>query len=106
MDSRIFLLAGVVLIIAAVSVFFVKSTGDTEAIVTGQFMATSGCMGVVRGTLITDYGPDADMCGSAETYEGKVVEVKGWVYSHKCEAGEECFGGPYMRNVEEIRILD
>jgi len=106
MRAKIFLIAGVVFIVAAISVFFIGVAGDEKMTLTGQFVSTKNCMGVVEGTLITDYGdPSWPMCDNAEKYEGKVVEVTGWVYHYECQQGEECFGGPYMRNVESIEIL-
>ncbi len=105
-NGKIFLITGVALVTIAVSLFVMGNMGDTKATITGQFIATNGCRGVVGGTLITDYGPMANLCESSEKYEGKMVEVTGWVYNPGCKKGEECFVGPYMRNVEEIRIVE
>lgn len=102
---KILLVSGVALVAIAVSLLAIGNMGDTKTTVTGQFIATNGCKGVVGGTLITDYGAVADMCEKAEKLDGKTVEVTGWVYEHECKKGEECFVGPYMRKIEEIRIL-
>ena len=105
MDSKIFLVAGVMVLSIGV-ISMPMDSSDVKVTMSGQFVATKGCMGVVQGTLIEDYGNSTEpMCDDATKYEGKVVEVTGYVYNHKCEKGEECFGGPYMRNIESIEII-
>ncbi|UCG95478.1 MAG: hypothetical protein JSV92_00275 [archaeon] len=105
MNSKIFLVIGIVLVIAGASLFVFRSIGDRKATVTGQFLAREDCTGVVQGTLITDYGGSGDMCDEAEKYDGRVLEVTGRVYELECTGGEQCFGGPHMRNVESIEIM-
>ena len=73
----------------------------------GQFIALENCKGVVQGILITGYGNTTNSsCDNAAMYDGKIVEVTGYVYKHECEKEEECFGGPYMKDIEEIKIVE
>lgn len=105
MEAKIFLVAGVIVLLIGVMSMFMGNS-DTRVTLSGQFVSTKGCMGVIQGTLVEDYGNSTEsMCDDAVKYEGKVVEVTGYVYNHKCEKGEECFGGPYMRNIESIEII-
>ncbi len=76
---------------------------EDKVTVRGVFTLTEGCMGVVEGTLLTDF---ADNCDESAKYEGKFVEVTGSVYEHECNPEEQCFDGQYMRNIESIRIVD
>ena len=105
MDSKIFLVAGVIVLFIGVMSMFMGSS-DTKVTISGQFVVTKGCMGVVQGTLIEDYGNSTEpMCDNAAFYDGKVVEVTGYVYEYECKKGEECFGGPYMKDIESIEVI-
>ncbi len=76
---------------------------EDKVTVRGVFTLTNGCMGVVAGTLLTDF---ADNCDESAKYEGNFVEVTGFVYEHECDPEEQCFDGQYMKNIESIRIVD
>lgn|GEM_PF-2076743 len=106
--SKIILIAAVALLIVglvSMAFFFTKDSG-IKTTLRGQFVSFSSCMGVVQGTLIKDYGNSTETaCQNAEKYDEKIVEVIGYVYQSDCKKGEECFGGPYMKNIESIEII-
>lgn len=76
---------------------------EDKVTVRGVFTLTEGCMGIVEGTLLTDF---ANKCNESAKYEGKIVEVTGLVYEHECDPEEQCFDGQYMKNIESTRIVD
>lgn len=80
-----------------------KQSPEYKATIRGKFTSTKGCMGVVNGTLLTDF---ANKCDEAAKYEGKLVEVTGSIYEYKCEPHEQCFDGPHMKNIESIKIIE
>ncbi|MDO9516609.1 MAG: hypothetical protein Q7J10_01025 [Methanosarcinaceae archaeon] len=80
-----------------------KQPSEYKATIRGEFSSTKGCLGVVNGTLLTDF---ANRCDEAAKYEGKLVEVTGIIYEHKCKPNEQCFGGLYMDNIESIKIIE
>ncbi len=80
-------------------------SGGEKATVAGQFVKLEDCTGVVDGTLITDYGNTTlSDCENAEMFNGKILQVTGYVYEQECE-GEGCFYGPYMKDVESIETV-
>ncbi len=104
-DSKIFLVIGIALIFTGIAFFFMEGK-LTKQTVTGQFISTNDCMGIVQGVVVTDYGNSTDsMCDNSKKYNGKVVEVTGYIYEHDCKEGEGCFEAPYMKDIEEIRLV-
>jgi len=87
-------------ILLLVIVYFVLNSVLAEKVtIRGELTQTKGGMGVVNGTLLTDYE-------KIQPYVGKNVEVTGYIYNPKCHPNSQCFNGPYMDKIMSIRVLD
>ena len=107
MNSKMFLIISVVLIVVGLGYMMLSmNPSGKRTTLTGQFVSMSDCTGVVQGTRITDYGNMESLCDNSEKYDGKVVNITGYVFERECEQGKECFMGPQMEEVEEIEIVE
>lgn len=78
------------------------SKESAKATVQGRFFITSGCMGVVEGILLPGF---ANKCDEAQKYQNRIVEISGVVSIEECQTGEQCWGGPEMKEIRSIRII-
>jgi len=100
MKKNLIIVIVIAIVLLLVIIYFVlNSVLAKKVIIRGELTGTKGGMGIVNGTLLTDYK-------KIQPYIGKNVEVTGYIYNPKCYPNSQCFNGYYMDRIIFIRVLD